>query len=284
MKQDSDELLIRIARDDEVGVFIEWARQEGWNPGIYDGECHYAVDPEGWFVAEVDGEIAGTLVVTNYDASFSFGGFYIIREDVRGSGLGWKLWNYGMCHAGERNFGGDGVYEMQNKYAENAGLIYAYRNIRWQGIVDGSAQPDLVPARDLPFDALLAYDRLHFPAERPRFIEKWISRPGTVALAYLHPDASVGGYGVIRRCFEGYKIGPIFADTPEIGESLFEGLTESVAGELFFFDTPEPNAAAVEMARKRNMVEVFGTARMYSHDVPRLLMDEIFGVTSFELG
>lgn len=284
MKEEPNELLIRTAEKDEIPVFIEWARREGWNPGIHDAVCHYAVDPDGWFVAEADGEIAGTLAVTNYDPEFSFGGFYIIRENARGHGAGWKLWNHGMRHAGERNFGGDGVYEMQDKYAGNAGLIYAYRNIRWQGIADGRRQPDLISAAELPLDVLSAYDRRHFPAERTRFVEKWILQDNTLALAYLHPDDSIGGYGVIRRCYEGNKIGPIFADTPGIAESILEGLTESVTGEKFFFDTPEPNTAAVAMARKRHMEEVFGTARMYSRHVPVLPVHEIFGVTSFELG
>lgn len=283
-RRDRTDVQIRNATNDDVSVFIEWARREGWNPGIHDGECHYAVDPTGWFLAEEGGEITGTLVVTNYDPSFSFGGFYIIREDARGHGAGWQLWNHGMCHAGDRNFGGDGVFEMQDKYAENAGLIYAYRNIRWQGVAEGCAQPDLVPATALPLDALSAYDRRHFPAERSRFLEKWISRDGTQASVFLHPDESIGGYGVIRRCFEGYKIGPVFADTPDIAESIVDGLTESVSGEVFFFDTPEPNGAAVAMARERHMEEVFGTARMYSRYVPSLPMQEIFGVTSFELG
>lgn len=283
-RRDGTDVEIRNAAENEVPVFIEWARCEGWNPGIHDGECHYAVDPDGWFVAEADGEIVGTLVVTNYDPSFSFGGFYIIREDVRGLGTGWKLWNHGMSHAGGRNFGGDGVYEMQDKYAENAGLIYAYRNIRWQGTADGRVQPDLVPAQELPPDALSAYDMQHFPSERSRFVEKWISRDETRALAFLHPDESIGGYGVIRRCFDGYKIGPVFADTPEIADSILEGLTESIPGDVFFFDTPEPNAAAVALARGRRMEEVFGTARMYSRNVPVLPLQEIFGVTSFELG
>jgi GNAT superfamily N-acetyltransferase len=284
VRRDGKDIQIRTATEDEVPVFIEWARCEGWNPGVHDGECHYAADPNGWFVAERDGDIVGTLAVTNYDASFSFGGFYIIREDIRGEGTGWKLWNHGIAHAGERNFGGDGVFQMQNKYAENAGLIYAYRNVRWQGRADGHAQPDLVSAQELPFNNLLAYDCHHFPAERSRFLEKWISRDETLALAYLNSDESLGGYGVIRRCFEGHKIGPVFANTPDIAECIIEGLTESIPGEVFFFDTPEPNAAAMTMARDMHMEEVFGTARMYSRHVPVLPLHEIFGVTSFELG
>jgi hypothetical protein len=53
---------------------------------------------------------------------------------------------------------------------------------------------------------------------------------------------------------------------------------------MVFFDTPEPNSAAVRMAQKRSMTQVFGTARMYTKKMPSLPLDEIFGVTTFELG
>ncbi|MFB9123882.1 hypothetical protein ACFFYR_11945 [Paraburkholderia dipogonis] len=42
------------------------------------------------------------------------------------------------------------------------------------------------------------------------------------------------GYGVLRRCLTGYKIGPLFADSNEIAARLFFALTSSIAGEVFF--------------------------------------------------
>ncbi len=279
----ADTILIRTLRPDEIHIPINWAREQGWNPGVHDAVAHYAVDPEGWFCAEKDGEIIGVVVGTNYDSSFSFGGFYIVKEPYQDHGIGWKLCERMYEHVGDRNFGIDGVYEMQDKYASRNGLKFAYRNIRWQGIASGKESSRLVNAEDVPFDLLLAYDTAHFPAERRSFLEHWIHQPEGSALAHME-NGRVCGYGVIRRCFDGYKIGPIFADSLAIAEELFDGLTAPVSGETIFFDTPEPNQEAVRMAEDRKMVEVFGTARMYSKYLPSLPLNEIFGVTTFELG
>lgn len=276
--------VIRNLREDEVNIPIEWAREEGWNPGLHDGACHYPVDTSGWFCADYDGEVIGVGVATNYDETFCFGGFYIVKDNCRHHGIGWDICSAIFAHAGDRNFGVDGVYEMQDKYTEKMGLRFAYRNIRWQGVAAGKEQPDLVSSQDVPFEELLAYDTAHFPVERRVFLEKWIHQPEATALVKLDKDEKISGYGVIRKCYEGYKIGPIFADTPDIANEIFEGLTAPIPGEVIFYDTPEPNTAAVRMAQERSMVEVFGTARMYTKMAPALPLNEIFGVTTFELG
>lgn len=59
----------------DVDIAVEWAAEEGWNPGIHDAECHSAVDPKGWFIAKKGDVPVGTAAITNYDDSFSFGGF-----------------------------------------------------------------------------------------------------------------------------------------------------------------------------------------------------------------
>lgn len=279
-----DHIEIRTAERSEVPVFIDRAAGEGWNPGIYDGYCHYAVDPEGWFVATIGDEIAGTLVLTNYDDSFSFGGFFIVREDLRHTGTGWKLWNTAIAHVGERNLGGDGVYEMQTKYEAKDGFRFAYRNIRWEGTATGSQQKNLTDIREMKFSEVLDYDSTHFPAVRESFLREWIRIPESAGLAYTGTGGQIEGYGVIRKCINGHKIGQLFADTPAIAEKILDGLTHSVRGETFYIDTPEINHQAVAMVLSRGMTEVFGTARMYTGEIPEIPVEEIFGVTTFELG
>lgn len=51
-----------------------------------------------------------------------------------------------------------------------------------------------------------------------------------------------------------------------------------------FLDTPEPNSAALDLAKRHHMLHVFETVRMYTKEDPGHPMDRIFGVTSFELG
>jgi hypothetical protein len=38
------------------------------------------------------------------------------------------------------------------------------------------------------------------------------------------------------------------------------------------------------MAKDRGMEEVFGTARMYTREIPPLPVERVFGVTTFEMG
>ena len=112
----------------------------------------------------------------------------------------------------------------------------------------------------------------------------WINRPRGTALGMLR-DRHSAGYGVLRLCRSGYKVGPLFADSPEEAEHLFQALKARVPkGTPIYLDTPAANPAAVELAERYGMTVVFETARMYRGQSPDLPMDRVFGVTTFELG
>ena len=55
-----------------IRTAVEWARREGWNPGLGDAEAFAAQDPEGFLGLKVDGELAATISLVNYGASFGF--------------------------------------------------------------------------------------------------------------------------------------------------------------------------------------------------------------------
>jgi hypothetical protein len=122
-----------------------------------------------------------------------------------------------------------------------------------------------------------------FPSNRLAFLKCWIHQPDGAASGYVE-KGRLSGYGVIRKCRQGYKIGPLFADDEEKAEKLFLALIGFAAGEPFFLDIPEPNIAAGELVCRHRMQKVFETARMYSGEAPALPLEKIFGVTSFELG
>jgi hypothetical protein len=123
-----------------------------------------------------------------------------------------------------------------------------------------------------------------FPAARPGFLRAWIDGRGTRALASFDGN-TLRGYGAIRPCRTGFKIGPLFADTPGIAEALYRGLSSHApAGTPVYLDVPEVNPDAMALPERYGMRRVFETARMYTGIAPDVEMDHVFGVTTFELG
>ncbi|HXD42430.1 MAG TPA: GNAT family N-acetyltransferase [Ramlibacter sp.] len=276
---------IRPMTREEVGLAIDWAAAEGWNPGLNDAPCFYAADPRGFLMGYWGEEPVASISVVKYGADFGFLGFYIVKPAFRGRGLGFALWQAGMASLAGRNVGLDGVVAQQDNYRES-GFTLAWRNIRHEGVGGGRvpADPRIVPLAALPFETVRAYDRLFFPADRGTFLQCWIAQPGSTAIGFMAGDR-LEGYGVLRRCREGSKIGPLFANDPAIAESLFLALKASAgAGEKIYLDTPEANPQAVELARRHSMRVAFETARMYTKETPPLPMDRLYGVTTFELG
>ena len=270
---------------EEVGTAVAWAANEGWNPGLHDAECFYPTDPEGFFCAEADGKIVGTVSVVNYDDRFAFAGFYIVDPAHRATGIGMKLCEYALRHAGSRIIGVDGVVAMVEKYQKKMGLFLHYNNARYEGTGGGKMPAGLIPIRDVDFDSLAAFDAAHFPTRRERFLRHWSGQLGHSGLVRIDADGEIVGYGVRRVCHSGHKIGPLFAKDRATAERILDGLISGIPGEQFYLDIPVPNEDAVALVKDRGMNPVFFTARLYSTKDPvPLPLNEIFGVTTFELG
>jgi ribosomal protein S18 acetylase RimI-like enzyme len=276
------EFSIRPMNRAEVDLAIEWAAIEGWNPGLHDAECFHAADPDGFLMAYLKDEPVGCISVVAYDATFGFLGLYIVRPEFRGRGLGLKLWQAGMARLGNRNIGLDGVVAQQNNYRKS-GFRLDYRNIRYQGLGKPASPSGTVDLSAVSFDRLLAYDSQMFPVPRERFLQCWITQPQAAGHAVIS-NGALAGYGLIRPCRNGVKIGPLFADDENIAEDLFQALSAQAPGAAIYLDVPETNAAAVMLAERHGMQKVFETARMYTGQPPPVPIGCVFGVTSFELG
>jgi ribosomal protein S18 acetylase RimI-like enzyme len=277
---------IRVMTRQEIDIAIDWAAAEGWNPGLYDADCFHAADPDGFFIGLVKDEPVATISAVKYGESFGFIGFYIVKPEHRGKGYGIQVWNAALASLSGRTIGLDGVLAQQDNYRKS-GFTLAYKNIRYAGTGGGSFPADagIVPLSTYPFDEIRTYDKPFFPDKRASFLRRWLDQPQSAALGVRDKDGKPAGYGVLRVCRFGYKIGPLFADSPEFAERLFLALkAQTPEGAAIYLDTPEVNAAAVELAKRHNMTAAFETARMYTGKGPELPINRIYGVTSFELG
>jgi GNAT superfamily N-acetyltransferase len=275
---------IRTMRPDEIPLAVEWAAAEGWNPGLADAACFASVDPEGFFIAELDDAAAATVSCVNYSARFAFLGFYIVRPDLRGRGFGLRIWNAAIAHAGPRVIGLDGVTAQQDNYRKS-GFALAYANVRYGGPVAAPDAPraDVIALSDVPMADVEADDATVFPAPRSAFLRAWIGAPGHTGCAIVR-DGRLAGWGVIRPCRKGFKIGPLVADDRATAEAVLSTLLARVGGGEIFLDVPSINREAIALAQDFGLAPVFETARMYTGAIPPLRLERVFGVTSFELG
>ena len=277
---------IRPLTRTEFTTAVDLAAAEGWNPGLHDADAFYPTDPEGFLGGFLDGEPIAYVSAVRYGESFGFIGFYIVLPEHRGKGYGMEIFRAALDRLEGRIIGADGVFERLSDY-ESIGFRLAYRNIRFAYEVTGRETGLLTTYQllsEVPFNDLVAYDALCFPTERTTFLKQWTGLPDSYGVAVME-EGAIRGYGMIRACREGYKIGPIFADHAAIAEEIFLQLcTSADAGETVYFDIPEINGPGMAIARKYGMEEVFGTGRIYMNGEPGVDSAKVFGVTTFELG
>lgn len=279
---ESTDTTIRPMRPEEIEAAIAWAAEEGWNPGKHDGACFFAADPQGFFVAEEKGQLVGCVSAVAYDDRVGFAGFFMVCPAHRGRGIGRRLGETVFRRLGGRLIGLDGVVAQQNNY-RRAGFRMAHRNVRFQTSGAAGSQAGLTDLARADFADLVAYDARHFLAPRPRFLARWLVQPEGAALAIVE-SGHLRGYGVLRACRIGYKIGPLFAEDGDAAEGLLAGLLAKAGNEPVFLDVPEANPAALSLVERHGMTRVFETARMYNGEAPPLPLASIFGITSYELG
>jgi GNAT superfamily N-acetyltransferase len=281
---DPDHMAIRAMSRTDLERALAWAAEEGWNPGLADAACFRAADPEGFLMGFLGDEPIASISVVRYSADFGFLGLYIVRPEHRGRGYGLRLWAAGLQRLEGCTVGLDGVVARQADYARS-GFQLLYRNLRFSGApsVERPTDDRLQAITGPLLASVRRFDRRYFPAARDGFLDRWLSQAGHRALALIE-DGAVVGYGVVRPCRTGWKIGPLFADRPSDADVLFRALAAAASSTPVIVDVPESSPAALELAARYGLAPDFETARMYRGRAPEVPLDGVYGVTTFELG
>ena len=286
-------LQIRRLPAEHLATPLAWARQEGWNPGKHDLIPFTQVDPIGFIGGYLNDELVATISAVRYDQHFGFIGFYIVAPKHRGNGYGLQVWHAGLEHLKDLPCVGlDGVLEQTDNY-QKSGFTFAHKNCRYEGTpqqIQANPNDDLdqgehlQPLAQVAFETLVSFDERHFPIRRASFLKAWSTQEKHHGLAIMH-GYEICAYGIIRACSLGYKISPLFAQTTAQARSLILALCSNLEPQTpVYLDPPATNIMAIDLANSLGMRMIFETARMYKGATPSLPIDNIYGITSFELG
>ncbi len=280
-----ENMIIRNADGVEVEQMIRMAAAEGWNPGISDGQAFFLANKQGFWIGELDHKIIACISAVNYNGIYSFVGLYIVDPAYRGRGYGYRIWQHALARLDSSIICGlDGVPARIADY-KKSGFVYAYRQMRLAAPALRVAMPEDVQffTTDVT-KALLAYDAAIFGTDRSAFTSGWITMKGAQTF-FTQEQGKVTGYAVLRRCLEGYKIGPLFADNADLSEKLFLACHSVAApGEMVYIDMSEDNDCTHSWIKRYHLQLVFETARMYKNGIPDFPAGKVYGVTTFELG
>jgi len=247
----------------------------------------------GFIGGYLNDELVATISAVRYNQHFGFIGFYIVAPTHRGKGNGLQVWNAGVERLADLPCVGlDGVLVQTDNY-QKSGFKFAHKNCRYEGNPEqfrakASGKLDqgehLKPLAAVGVDTLVSFDERYFPTRRETFLNAWATQTDHHGFAIMRGH-EICAYGIIRSCSMGYKIGPLFAQTPVQACSLVLALCSNLDPQTpVYLDPPASNAVAINLAQSLGMRMVFETARMYKGATPSLPIENIYGITSFELG
>lgn len=110
----------------------------------------------------------------------------------------------------------------------------------------------------------------------------WLQPPRQTLVALR--DGAVAGFGTLRRCRSGFKVGPLFADGPDAAATLLAALAGLAPGEAIDMDVPEHHSAFAGRLAAWGLAPVFETAGMCRGAAPPLRAERVYGITTLELG
>jgi len=222
--------------------------EAGWNQLEADWRRLLELQPDGCFVAELDGTPHGTVTTCRF-GPVAWVAMMLVEAEFRGRGIGRAL----MVRAledldarGARSVRLDAT-PLGRPIYESLGFVAEADFSRFQGVL---AQADVRP--DLPtvqspevWNGLAALDRAVTGTDRERLLRR-LAAECPESLRVVVGERGVEGYILARPGSTARQIGPCIA-TAEAGPRLLADALGRYAGEMVYIDFPDDHAPAAAL-------------------------------------
>jgi hypothetical protein len=181
-----------------------------------------------------------------------------------------------------------------SRYA-NSGFKKDFHIQRWQKIfiretsnVEETTE-DLKQLNSISIESIIEYDQSIFSVSRKKLLAKFIQNEHIVGFASTDEKGKITGFGLIRPCTQGYRIGPLYANHIENAQKLFYSLLSKANNCTVFIDAPSHNPYIECFTSFFNLDRVpeADTVAMFKGEVPTALSTnnhKNYAVCSLEIG
>lgn len=253
-----NELTIDLLTKEDIPFAMEVKNLAKWNQLSQDWDAYLEYEPNGCFLAKVDGEEAGTATTISYENKFGWVGMVLVHPSKRRLGIGTSLLE--QCIEYLQQSGIDCVRldatPMGREVYLKMGFVDEYELRRFQGsspVQKGDSQKysDISPIISEDITKINEFDQDYFGASRPHVLNALLNRQSDLCF-YAQKDGKVTGYIMARSGYDAYQIGPWVADDAETAEKLLYTIFEQLPGETIFLDVPLINESGVKLMEKYN--------------------------------
>ncbi len=259
------QLVIRDFAEADL-AFADGVREAaGWNQTPEDWKRLISYAPQGCFLAEWDGQRAGTVTTTQYGDRLAWIGMMLVHPDHRRHGIATALMERALAHLRACGVGCiklDATPEGEPVYGQ-LGFQTEFESHRWEGGPSGrhrgESERESLP---LPLD----FDTAAFGVDRGEWLEK-ISRDARRLCLAREGEGNPAAFGMIRPGARADYLGPATASDPASGREVMEKLLGSLGGTTFW-DIPELNRDAVALAGAHGFQRTRPFVRMHTGDAP----------------
>ena len=242
--------------------------QAGWNQTLGDWNRFLRMNPDGCFLAEWDGRSAGTATTTVHDGGVAWVGMVLVDVEHRKRGIGRALLERCLEHlrgCGVRCIKLDATPLGKPVY-EALGFRMEWTLTRWE--CASAPRLDLEAAAGargwLIGDAqgTRELDGAAFGVSRERLLSE-LAGQTLAALVVPSGPGRIRGYGMSRSGSRAVYLGPIAADSPDVGAGLIDALIARCAQAAIYWDIPDANAVANVRAERHGFRRQRTLTRMY---------------------
>jgi ribosomal protein S18 acetylase RimI-like enzyme len=253
---------IRAMTPADISTGMRLKDAAGWNQTKEDWVRFLEASPEGCFVAEWNGEVAGTVTTITYENRFAWIGMVLVHPELRGRGIGTALLVRAIdyldaqripCAKLDATPQGRLLYERLGFQVEYHLERHILRREPGRGAAPDSAED---------VEAVLATDRDIFGADRSALLRS-IANAAPEFVTVARQGGSLDGYALGRRGSRADHLGPWVARTEPVARDVLENFLLCSRRDVVFVDVVKDNPWAPGLLVEKGFTFSRALTRMY---------------------
>ena len=244
---------IRTMTTDDLALGLRLSRQAGWNQTEADWLRLLYFEPEGCFVAELDGSAIGTTT-TCVLGQVAWIAMVLVDQSYRRRGIGTHLLRHALDYLGSRSVPTIRLdaTELGRSVYEKLGFAPEYDLARYHGIAPSCQMPStLAETTSDVYPDIIEFDKVITGTNRQKMLIR-LFEEFPQGLRTLRRQGRVEGYVTMRPGASAVQIGPCVAMN-DTGPALLGDAFNRCAGEQVYIDIPLDNTCAVSVAQSSGL-------------------------------